>query len=68
MCKSGDEVEESSKRLVLKTEGTAAIVGGDPGNDKQVFIGRAKVRRRSVMGEKFKKVGRLSILKCFVGN
>ena len=26
-----------------KTEGATAIVRGDPGNDKQVFVGRAKV-------------------------
>ena len=51
-----------------ETERTAAIVRGDPGNDKQVSIGRAKIRRRGMRGEKFEKVGRLSIVKRFEGN
>ena len=51
-----------------KTEGATAIVRGDPGNDKQVFVGRAQVRRRNVRGQKFKKVGRLRVVKGFESN
>jgi len=51
-----------------KTERATAIVRGDPGNDKQMFVGRAQVRRRNVRGKKFKKVGRLLVVKCFEGN
>ena len=42
-CKSEDEAEESSKQWEQKTEGATAIVRGDPGNDKQLFVGRAQV-------------------------
>ena len=51
-----------------KTERATAIVRGDPGNDKQVFVGRAQIRRGNMRCEKFKKVGRLFILRCFEGN
>ena len=43
MCKNEDEAGESSKQWEQKTELATAIVRGDPGNDKQVFVGRAQV-------------------------
>ena len=60
-----ERVSNSGSR---KTEDATAIVRDDPGNDKQMFVGRAQVRRRNVRGKKFKKVGRLLIVKCFEGN
>ena len=50
-----------------KTEGATAIVRGDPGNDKQMFVERAQITRRNMRCE-FKKVGRLLIVKCFECN
>ncbi len=51
-----------------KAEGTTASFRGDPGDDEKMFIGRAKIGRRDVMGEKFKEVGRLYIVKCLESN